>query len=925
MNTVNWHTPSLVVNDSRGLPVRQVAYLRTVAGTAAQSLITRQHHDVPGRPIEQWDPRLFGTAPKPNLRTHYRLGGEGVQVDSVDGGWRLSLAGVAGEVLQRWDQRGNHWRTTHDEQLRVTAVEENAQPNVERFTYAEGSAESGNNLRGQMIEQVDPSGRLSFDSYSLQGQALRDTRAFADGKTYLSSRTFSPLGAVLDQTDAGGHRQQLRYDIAAQLKQVGLQLASDPALKDILTDAQYNAAGQIIEQLAGNSVISNWTYDPADGRLTRLKAQKNTETPLQDFEYFHDRVGNITRIEDHGFTEVYFTNQHVDGHRSFTYDSLYQLTSASSFEADAPHLHPGLPPVATPIDTGRLYNYVQHYEYDSASNLTLLRHVREGNNHTQITRIAPGSNRGVRWTAGEPEPVFDDLFDAHGNFRSLQRGQPLTWNSRDQLAVARLVERSGGPHDEETYVYSQGARVSKRLVTQASSTSHVRQVRYLSGLEIRTLDNSEELHVITLPGNVRCLHWVSGQPAGIEKDQLRYGLDDHLGSSTLELDRNGALISREIYYPFGGTAWWAATSQVQADYKTIRYSGKEMDVSGLYYYGARYYAPWLQRWVSVDPGGTVDGLNLYGFVGNNPLRFFDDNGQNRTETAYKQQIDDYARTLSGINQQAVTFIAQLNGLFVDEPKPVSDSAWQAFKDLWTRDTFKPNAVTKGMLANTANLAFTTAIEFNAGLQLTGVTGSVVHSELGDVNNIVGGNIAASTAEGLHTQQARPALIRPIVPRTSTMNVAAIQEGLNITSDDSIDTSPYAFSTIALGKVIGAYVGGVGQMMEGFLLAAEANEALSGMTPMKIAKFNALLDDWESYIDTELPKAQAGFDALKTNVVNPADIVPNPYAIAQSPERYQRIHRQPLERLTHEVKARIGRSRELVGRLDARRNIDSRFK
>ncbi|MEO6679964.1 MAG: RHS repeat-associated core domain-containing protein, partial [Pseudomonas sp.] len=908
---------------SRGLPVRQVAYLRTVAGAAAQALITRQHHDVPGRAVEQWDPRLFETAPKPNIATRYRLSGEAVQVDSVDAGWRLSLSGVGGEVLQRWDQRGSHWRITHDQQLRIIAVEENAQPNVERFTYANASADAGHNLRGQMIEQVDPSGRMSFDSYSLQGQALRDTRTFADGKAYLSSRTFSPIGAVLDQTDAGGHRQQLRYDIAGQLKQVGLQLATDPGMKDILTDAQYNAATQIIEQRAGNGVNSTWIYDPADGHLSRQQAQKNAESPLQDFAYVYDRVGNITRIETPGFTPVHFANQRVDGQRTFTYDSLYRLTSASGFEAETPPQYPGLPPVETPIDTGHLYNYVQRYEYDAGDNLTLLRHVREGNNHTQAMRIAPGSNRGVRWKEGDPEPVFDQLFDAHGNLRSLQQGQPLTWNSRDQLAVARLVERDNGPNDEETYVYSQGMRVSKRLVTQASSTSHVREVRYLSGLEIRTLDDSEELHVITL-GNVRCLHWIKGKPAAIEQDQLRYTLDDHLGSSTLELDRNGEKISHEIYYPFGGTAWWAATSQVQADYKTIRYSGKEMDVSGLYYYGARYYAPWLQRWVSADPGGAVDGLNLYGFVGNNPLNYFDNYGENRH--AIIQQIDDYSRTLLEINAESATFLAQINTLFLTEDDPVSENARDHVKNLFKLKSWIPGPVTRSMGANIVNMAANAAAEFFAGYNLTSVTGEFVASSLGDVNSIVGGNIAAIAAEGAHSQLARPAILRPMVPRTSTINVSAIQERLNIASASvqGIDTSPEAFADITLGKVIGAYVPGVGQFIEGFRFAGEANDALSGLTPMKIQKFHALLDDWESYMDAELPKAVAGFEALKITEVNPADTVVNRNAIAQSPERYRPVQRQNVERLSYKVRAVIARSRELVGRLDLRRNIDIRY-
>jgi len=172
-------------------------------------------------------------------------------------------------------------------------------------------------------------------------------------------------------------------------------------------------------------------------------------------------------------------------------------------------------------------------------------------------------------------------------------------------------------------------RVEKKLVSQAKSVNHTRTVRYLHGLEIRTLDDSEELHVIVLPGNVRCLHWVTGQPAAIDNDQLRYSLDDHLGSCSLELDAQGALISLEFYYPFGGTCWWAARSVLEAGYKTIRYSGKEMDACGLYYYGARYYAPWLQRWVSADPAGTVDGPNLYGFVGNNPIGYIDLNGENK--------------------------------------------------------------------------------------------------------------------------------------------------------------------------------------------------------------------------------------------------------------------------------------------------------
>jgi insecticidal toxin complex protein TccC len=46
----------------------------------------------------------------------------------------------------------------------------------------------------------------------------------------------------------------------------------------------------------------------------------------------------------------------------------------------------------------------------------------------------------------------------------------------------------------------------------------------------------------------------------------------------------------------------------------------------LYYFNARYYSPELGRFVSRDPIGIVDDVNLYVYVGNNPLKFVDPTG-----------------------------------------------------------------------------------------------------------------------------------------------------------------------------------------------------------------------------------------------------------------------------------------------------------
>ncbi|MCE6979965.1 RHS repeat-associated core domain-containing protein [Pseudomonas frederiksbergensis] len=654
-STVDHRTPTLTANDPRHLPVRQVAYLRKVANGPVQALITRQHFNAAGQQVALWDPRLFGSAIRPNQSTVHGLTGTALKSVSADAGWGLSLNGLAGEALQRWDQRGNHWRTTYDELLRPVAVEENAQPNVDRFSYADATADPGFNRRGQLIEQVDASGVVQLERYSLQGYPLSEQRTWIDDDAcYISHQSVSPLGAVLKQTDAGGHSQTSLYDVAGQLKRVQLQIANADGGTFILEDAQYNAAGQVIERKAGNRVISRWTYTPAEGRLDTITAGKPGEALRQHLKYVYDPVGNILRIEDHVLATVYFANQRVDGHRDFTYDTLYRLCSASGFEAEKPNLEPGLPEPIQPIDPGGRYRYTEHYEYDTGNNLIELCHVRDGNCFTRQMKIDPHSNRGVHWKEGDPQPIFDEHFDAHGNQRVLQRGsQPLTWNARDQLAKVTLLQHANGlPDDEETYRYSQGERVYKCHVSHTPSVTHRREVRYLPGLEIHRSSDGQHLHVIILPG-ARCLHWVSLKPDDIEDDQLRYSLDDHLGSCSLELDRDARLISLEFYYPYGGTAWWAARSALEASYKTIRYSGKEMDVSGLYYYGARYYAPWLQRWISADPAGYIDGMNLYEMVGSNPIGYVDSEGENKhSHLSLREGVARIAAMNSASHQRA---------------------------------------------------------------------------------------------------------------------------------------------------------------------------------------------------------------------------------------------------------------------------------
>jgi RHS repeat-associated protein len=110
---------------------------------------------------------------------------------------------------------------------------------------------------------------------------------------------------------------------------------------------------------------------------------------------------------------------------------------------------------------------------------------------------------------------------------------------------------------------------------------------------------------------------------------VKYHLGDHLGSSIVVVDASRGFVNREEYTPYGETTFGSFGR------KRYRFTAKERDEeSGLYYHGARFYAPWLGRWSSADPIGTQDGLNLYEYAKNNPVGLHDPTGtQTKSPTA----------------------------------------------------------------------------------------------------------------------------------------------------------------------------------------------------------------------------------------------------------------------------------------------------
>ena len=422
--------------------------------------------------------------------------------------------------------------------------------------------------------------------------------------TQVTTQGLSPQGtvSVSYDYDSNSNRTKLTYPDSSYITYAYDQLNRLTAIKDQaganITSYTYDALSRRTQQDLANNIQTTYEYDDIN-RLTKLKGLSPTGT-FPEFSYTYDNVGNRKTMTAQGLSP-----QGTDPEtHTYTYDNIYQLKSVD------------YPAGVTFSDTT--------FSYDSVGN--------------HISTLNGGTTNYTSNSLNQYSKVgsTDYAYDANGSLTS-DGTFTYVYDYENRLISASKTGLTA------TYTYDAfGRRIKKGLSPQGTVPDTV-----------YVYDGDQIIAEYDAAGTL-IKKFIYG--AGI--DELVKGLSpqgtvpewyyhyDGLGSVTNLTDSSSATVESYSYDAFGKPN---TTSSIG---NTRFFTGREYDSeTGLYYYRARYYSPGLGRFLQRDPVGYVAGINLYNYVGNNPINAVDPSGLvtvivhgiGHHEPGYSGELGNYLR------------------------------------------------------------------------------------------------------------------------------------------------------------------------------------------------------------------------------------------------------------------------------------------
>jgi RHS repeat-associated protein len=489
-----------------------------------------------------------------------------------------------------------------------------------RETILRNQLPVNNDLESQVAREqraYDTRGRLSSQRKHVRGQISAEdfySRTVPDSLDRRSSLEYPHGEVAVSGFDLAGTENSFigyapLFNQSSSQMQVYVQRASS------------TVTGKPAQTLYGNSVSTSWSYenDPTPtggfGRdLLHSATVSNPNETMSNRVYDWDVLGNLQTLNDNALD--------AQGAARFAalygYDDLRRVISAAITISGRP-----LSATADP------------YFYDPLGNLTTKENATQKYGRANLsTHCAPTSNVFPHALTLRIAGSSTDSY-CYDNAGRLTGSAARRFSYYARGKVSQVTDSNGNPLGQYSYD-GNGNRVKK---VEGPSTQVIPFDFYR---EIQPAPTSG------MPTTYEAMYSAGGQfiarreivPTAANPQNVWWYSDDHLGGTNFLTSTSSGEVaaSRAYYRPFGEFATepalppspLPAQPTPQTDKSGNReFTSKELDATGLYDYGARFYDPQTGRFIIADDvtaSGGARALNRYCYADNNPLRLIDPSG-----------------------------------------------------------------------------------------------------------------------------------------------------------------------------------------------------------------------------------------------------------------------------------------------------------